>query len=105
MKKWSLFMVLLVNLLDIYTSLLSGGYEGNSWIRDDLGHPVLFHMIVVKLLFYVLYGVFLLVGYKQLKKISQKLADTLVVGACLYTCLHFVEVLIGNLVIHWNWVN
>jgi hypothetical protein len=105
MKRWAIYSFVLANALDIYTSMFPEGFEGNPWMRDAAMHPVLSHALAIKATYFVMYGALLLIGYLQLKKLSQLLADLMVVGVCLYGSLQFVDTIIGNYVIHLKWMH
>jgi len=104
-KKWALFMVVYMNMLDVYTTMLPGGEEANHWVRGIDHQPILSYVIWVKVMFYFFMGIMLLVAYLQTKKLSQMLADFLVVVACLYDAFQFIETVVGNVVVHKGWVN
>ena len=72
-------------------------------MRDAAYHPLFSHAVVVKGMYYLMYGGILLIAYIQTKKFSQTLADFVVVGFCLYDAYSFVDIIVNNsmLSIHW----
>jgi hypothetical protein len=105
MKRWALFAVFLGHLLDVCTSALPGCYEQNEWVRDAEHHAIIKHLLELKLVWVGLEGLLLLIAYKQIQKLSQLLADFVVVGVCLYGAYPYIELVIGNYVCYLGWIN
>lgn len=103
MKKWAIFSVVLGHLLDLYTTALPGGEEGNEYARDAHHHPLFGHLIVIKLVYMSVYFVLGFMGYKSLQKISQRIADCAVVGVCIYMSYGLLDVWGGNFLVYSNW--
>jgi hypothetical protein len=105
MKKWALYSYLLANLLDIYTTMLPGGLESNPMMRDHSFHPLIKHIIVIKLLYLLMDSGLLLILYLQLKKANQWFADFIVVCLCIWGSYDFIDTVVQNFAIgiHW-WV-
>jgi hypothetical protein len=105
MKRWAIFSLVLAHLLDAFTTMLPGGFESNSWARDAYRHPVLLHLVVVKLLYGVGYLGLGFVAYFQLRRWSQMMADILVTCWCLWWTADVFDAIIGNFVIYLGWVH
>lgn len=105
MKRWAVFSAVVANLLDIYTTFLPPGqHEANEIMRDSLHNPILKHMLVVKGSWYLCDILLLWILYKQVQKISQWLADFIVVIACLYEAWTYIDVLVGNYAVYLGWL-
>lgn len=105
MKKWGVFSVILVNLLDVYTTMLPtpAGSETNVFARNALYQPILSHLLFIKgiyLLSYLFLGTIL---YFQIRRFSQWLADLVVVGSCVYFGLQHFETPLRNYLIYLGW--
>jgi hypothetical protein len=85
--------------------MLPGGHEQNEWVRDAQKHPIFRHLLELKLVWYTMDALLLLIAYKQVQKFSQTLADWLVVGVCLWAASSYVEVAIGNFIVYLGWVS
>ena len=105
MKKWAVFLFILVNMLDIYTTLLPGGSEGNPMMRDMNQHPVLGHIIWIKIAYTIFYSVIALIGWAELRRYTREFADLYVVAIFLYISWDFIDVLVKNYVIYLGWYN
>lgn len=106
MKKWGMFSYLVAQLLDVYTTYLpSKGVETNHFIMNASSQPVLLRLLVVKGAFILWPGSLMLIAYLQLRRLSQWLADCLVVGICLWYTQDMFLVVLQNWFLSKGWYN